>query len=410
MLSDNLRMALTSIRSSRLRSFLTSLGVIIGVFSVVTSISLADGLKNQVISETNKLGNDVLTIKPGRPVHADEKGIISEINVLGPSSTGAILAEKDLATVRDTDGIQKTVPLNLVSGVPMFNGKTYNESVVIGTTPQLPDILSQKVDYGNFFGNYDNDKRVAVVGAGIAEKLFGENVPVGQVFSIRGQSFAVLGVFERYKTASISQGIDFNNAIFIPYQTAKSINNGVAQSYEILAKVDEVENIDQVESSLRSGLMQSHGGQEDFTIFQAGDTQAVTGSVLSLITTMVLGIAIISMLVGGIGIMDIMLVSVSERTREIGIRKAVGATNHQIRKQFLFEAAVLSAWGAFIGILLSGLFNVIVRITTNLQPVISWQIVLLAMFVSVIFGIVFGTIPAVQASRKDPIDALRSGF
>jgi ABC-type antimicrobial peptide transport system permease subunit len=171
-----------------------------------------------------------------------------------------------------------------------------------------------------------------------------------------------------------------------------------------------VDNIDQVESSIRNGLQQSHGGQEDFTIFQSGDTQAVTGSVLSLITTMVFGIAIISMIVGGIGIMDIMLVSVSERTREIGIRKAVGATNHQIRKQFLLEAAVLSAWGAFIGILLSGVFNVVIRITTNLQPVISWQAVLLALFISVIFGVVFGTVPAVQASRKDPIEALRSGF
>lgn len=410
MLNDNLRMALTSIRSSRLRSFLTSLGVIIGVFSVVTSISLADGLKNQVISETNKLGNDVLTIRPGRPVHTGENGLVSEINVLGPSSTGAVLAGKDLATIRDADGVKETVPLNLVSGVPLFNGKTMNDAVIIGTTPQLPDILSQNVEFGNFFGSYDGNKNVAVIGASVAEDLFGENVPIGQTFSIRGKSFAVLGVFERYKTASISQGIDFNNAIFIPYDTAKNINNGVALSYEILARVDNVNNIDQAESSIKSGLKQSHGGQEDFTIFQSGDTQAVTGSVLSLITTMVLGIAIISMIVGGIGIMDIMLVSVSERTREIGIRKAVGATNHQIRKQFLLEAAVLSAWGAFIGILLSGVFNVIIRVTTNLQPVISWQAVLLALFISVIFGVIFGTVPAVQASRKDPIDALRSGF
>lgn len=410
MFNDNLKMALTSIRSSRLRSFLTSLGVIIGVFSVVTSISLADGLKNQVISETNKLGNDVLTIKPGRPVHASNNGIISEISVLGPSSTGAILAEKDLATVRDTDGVKESVPLNLVSGVPLFNGKTYEESVVIGTTPLLPDILNQKVEFGNFFGDYDSDKRVAVIGAGIAENLFGENVPIGQTFTIRGQSFAVAGVFERYKTASISQGIDFNNAIFIPYQTAKQINNGVAQSYEILAKVKDVKDIDQTESSLRNDLIQSHGGQEDFTIFQSGDTQAVTGSVLSLVTTMVLGIAAISMIVGGIGIMDIMLVSVSERTREIGIRKAVGATNHQIRKQFLLEAAVLSAWGAFIGILLSGVFNILIRIATNLQPVISWQVVILSMLLSVIFGVIFGTIPAIKASRKDPIESLRSNF
>lgn len=410
MLNDNLRMALTSIRSSRLRSFLTSMGVIIGVFSVVTSISLADGLKRQVVSETNKLGNDVLTIRPGRPVHTGEKGVISEINIFGANSTGAILSEKDYATVSNDDNIKETAPLNLVSGVPLFQGKTMDEAVIIGTTPQLPDILNQDIEFGSFFADGDNDSKVAIVGAGVAEKLFGENVPIGQIFSIRGQSFAVNGVFDRYKTASISQGIDFNNAIFIPYQSAKDINNGIAQSYEILAKAKNVNRIDQTESDLNDKLKQSHGGQQDFTIFQAGDTQSVTGSVLNLITTMVLGIAIISMLVGGIGIMDIMLVSVSERTREIGIRKAVGATNHQIRKQFLLEATVLSAWGAVIGIVLSLVFNVIIRIISNLEPVISWQVMGLSLLLSIIFGIIFGTAPAIKASRKDPIDALRSGF
>lgn len=410
MLNDNLRMALTAIRSSRLRSFLTSLGVIIGVFSVVTSISLADGLKNQVISETNKLGNDVLTVRPGRPVHTGKKGIISEINIFGANSTGAILSEKDLATISNDSDIKETVPLNLVSGVPLFSGKTFDDAVIIGTTPQLPDILNQKVQYGNFFGDSDSDSRIAIIGAGVAENLFGENVPIGQIFSIHGQNFAVNGVFERYKTASISQGIDFNNAIFLPYQTAKDVNNGVANSYEILAKVTDSNQIDGAESSLKDKLKQSHNGQEDFTIFQSGDTQSVTGSVLDLITTMVLGISIIALLVGGIGIMDIMLVSVSERTREIGIRKAVGATSHQIRKQFILEAVVLSAWGAVIGIILSLLFNLLIRIMTNLEPVISWHVIGLSLFISVVFGVIFGTAPAVKASRKDPIDALRSGF
>ncbi|HEX5797230.1 MAG TPA: ABC transporter permease [Candidatus Saccharimonadales bacterium] len=403
-------MAIASIRASRLRSFLTLLGVIIGVFSVVTSISLAGGVRQQVITETNKLGNDVLTIRPGQPISKNEKGIISEVNLLGTAYTGAVLDEKDLVTIRDNEGVIQTVPLNIVSAAPLFKEKTYDQAITIGTTSGFPGMIGQDIEFGRFFDTDNEKKNVAVVGARVAEKLFGENVPIGQIFSLRGKDFAVQGVFERYKTVSVSQGLDFNDAIFIPYQAAKEINNGVAQSYEILARVRHIDQIDQVEASLRESLKQSRGGQEDFTILQSGDTRAITGSVLDLVTTMVAGIAVISMLVGGIGIMDIMLVSVSERTREIGIRKAVGATNHQIRKQFILEAAVLSAWGAVIGVALSIVFNVVIRIATNLQPVIPWQVAMLSVLASVILGVIFGTAPAIKASRKDPIDALRSGL
>lgn len=410
MLRDNLRMAISSIRGSRLRSFLTLLGVIIGVFSVITSVSLAEGVRRQVLSETDKLGNDVLTIRPGQTIKKDNGGLIVDVNVFAPTATGAVLSEKDLATIRENSGLRTVVPLNIVSGLPSFQDKTLNEALVIGTTPGLPEMLDQNIEFGRFFDEGERDKKVAVVGAGVAEKLFGQIVPIGQTFKVRGQEFAVQGVLERSKNVSVSQGVDFNNAIFIPYAPAKDINNGVAQSYEILARVNHVEQIDTIETSLRGNLKKSRGGQEDFTILQADDTQAFTSSVLDLITAMVGGIAIISMLVGGIGIMNIMLVSVSERTREIGIRKAVGATNSQIRRQFILEAAVLSIWGAIIGVILSGLFNIVIRISTNLQPVISWQVVLLSIFASVILGVVFGTAPAIKASRKDPIDALRSGI
>ena len=250
---------------------------------------------------------------------------------------------------------------------------------------------------------------MAVIGSSVAEKLFGEIIPIGQTFNLRGQDFVVQGVFERYKTISVSQGIDFNNVIFIPYQAAKDITGGATQSFEILARANHQEQIDQTEAEVRQSLKNNRGGQEDFTILQADDTQAVTSSVIDLVTAMVGGIAVISMVVGGIGIMNIMLVSVSERTREIGIRKAVGATNHQIRKQFILEATVLSIWGAVIGVILAGLFNLFIRVFTNLQPVISWYVVILSIFASVVIGVIFGTAPAIKASLKDPIDALRSG-
>lgn len=409
MFGDNLKMAIASIRASRLRSFLTLLGVIIGVFSVITTVSFAQGLKNQVINETNKLGTDVLTVRPGQPFKKDQYGIISEINVLSPTVTSSVLSEKDLATIRDTEGVRSAVPLVLVSGVPKHENNKMEQAVIIGTTPALPEMFNQEIEFGSFFREKDGNEKTAVIGALVAEKLFGEIVPIGQTFNLRGNDFFVQGVFERYKTISVSQGIDFNNAIFIPYQAAKDINNGAAQPFEILVRANHVEQIGQLESRLRENLKKNRGGQEDFTILQADDTQAVTGNVIDVVTAMAGGIAIISMLVGGIGIMNVMLVSVSERTREIGIRKAVGATNHQIRQQFILEATVLSIWGALLGVIFSGLFNIFVRITTNLQPVISWWVLLLSIFASVIIGVVFGTAPAIKASLKDPIDALRSG-
>lgn len=410
MFKDNLRMAINSIRAARFRSFLTLLGVIIGVFSVITSVSLAEGVRNQVSTETTKLGNDVLTVRPGHVIQRDSGSLITGVNILGPASTSAILSEKDLATIRESDGIKSVVPLNLVSGLPNFQNKTYQQALIIGTSPGLPQMINQSTEYGNFFGEDDRDKKVAVIGSSVAEKLFGQLGPVGQSFKIRDQEFIVKGVLERNRNVSVSHGVDFNNALFIPYQAAKDLNSGVAQSYEILVRVDNLENIDSTEAALVSSLKNNRGGQEDFTILQASDTQAVTSSVLDLITAMVGAVAVISMLVGGIGIMNIMLVSVTERTREIGIRKAVGAADYQILRQFILEAAVLSAWGAVLGVIFSILFNIGIRIFTNLQPVISWEVVVVSLFASVIIGVIFGTAPAVKAARKDPIDSLRYGL
>ncbi|MBW3568641.1 ABC transporter permease [Candidatus Parcubacteria bacterium] len=410
MITDNLQMALNSIRSSRLRSFLTLLGVIIGVTSVITSVSLAEGVKRQISEETNKLGNDVLTIRPGKALNKDQQGFIVGINTLGGASTTAILTESDLKIVRETPGIEASTALNLATGLPSYQDRKFNDSVTIGTTPELPSMLRQEVEFGRFFNDSETEKKVAVIGRNVAEKLFDENVPISKSFTFRGHEFIVYGVFERFQSASLSQGINFNNAIFIPYEIAKSVSGGTSQLYEVLARVDDVEKLDEVSKDLSSRLVEAHAGQEDFSILKPDDTRAVTNNIIDLITAMIAGIAAISMLVGGIGIMNVMLVSVTERTREIGLRKAVGATDRQILSQFMIEAAVLSIWGATIGVIFSGLISLGIRILTNLQPVISWQIILFACTISVLVGIIFGLAPAIKAARKDPIDALRSSL
>lgn len=410
MIGDHLQMALTSIRASRLRSFLTLLGVIIGVASVITSVGLAEGVKNQINQETNKFGNDVLTVRPGKILNKDQQGSIVGINIVGQTSTSAALTEKDYVTLSGIEGVKSAIPLSLTTGLPTYDKKSFNDAITIGTSSDLPQILSQEIEFGRFFSADEKDKNVAVIGQGVAEKLFEETVPLSKSFTYRGKEFIVYGVFEQFKNASLSQGIDFNNAIFIPYNAAKNVSGGNAQLYEILVKMNNVNQTASVEADIAKKIKANHGGQEDFTILKADDTQGIANSIIDLITVLVSGIAGISMFVGGIGIMNVMLVAVTERTREIGLRKAVGATNRQILSQFMIESTVLSVWGAIIGVALAGLINLGIRIFTNLQPIISWEVVVFACAVSVLTGVLFGLAPAVKASRKDPIEALRAGL
>lgn len=410
MLGDHLHMALTSIRASRLRSFLTLLGVIIGVASVITSVGLAEGVKKQINQETNKFGNDVLTVRPGKILNKNQQGSIVGINIVGQTSTTASLTEKDFVSLNDISHVDSAIPLSITTGLPTYQKTSFNDAVTIGTTPEFPQILSQDIEFGRFFDNQETDKNVAVIGQGVAEKLFQETVPLSKSFEFRGKEFVVYGVFEKFKNPSISQGIDFNNAIFIPYNSAKNVSGGEAQLYEILVKMSDQKQAEKVEAGITKKLKENHGGQEDFTILRSDDTEAIASSIIDLITILVTGIAGISMFVGGIGIMNVMLVAVTERTREIGLRKAVGATNRQILSQFMIESTVLSVWGAAIGVAFAGLLNILIRIFTNLQPVMSWQVIVFATAVSVLTGVLFGLAPAVKAARKDPIEALRAGL
>lgn len=409
MFSENFQMAIASIRSNRFRSLLTMLGIIIGVVGVITSVSIGEGVKRQVSRETSKLGHDVVSIRPGSVLGRDQSGLISGINTLSsPSRSGSVLTSGDLEAIQKVPDVNTVVPMSLVAGLPKTETRDFPDGTVIGTTTNLPGMLQQEIEFGGFFSGEDDNKKVAAIGSKVAERLFGEFAPLGETFSLRGEEFIVRGVFENFESSSLSQGIDFNNAIFIPYSTAESIGGGAVHFYEILAKLNDEEKAAVAVAAITEQLKASHGGEEDFTILRANETLASTNAVVQLITTMVLVVAIIAMVVGGIGIMNVMLVSVTERTREIGIRKAVGASDSQIGTQFLIEAAVLSIWGAAIGVALAGILNLFLRIMTDLEPIIVWEVALFATVISILIGVLFGAAPAYKAAKKDPIDALRS--
>jgi ABC-type antimicrobial peptide transport system permease subunit len=390
---------------------MTMMGIIIGIVSVVTVVSIGEGVKHQVVAQINHLGRDLITIRPGQIVSRDKNGTINGVNLFaGYTATGA-LSEADVQTIAGVNGVKRAVPLSILAGSLTFDNKRYPGLTVIGTTPDLPILLNQKVAYGDFFTGSDSNQNGAIIGTRVARDVFGQDVPLGQSFDFLGQTFVVRGVFDEFKTSPLSLETDFNHAVFVPYQVAQELTEDKSKIYEILAQAQPGSSqaeADKTAAAITTNLRAAHGNQEDFTVLKHGDSLSVTSNILNLLTRLIAGIAAISLLVGGIGIMNVMLVSVTERMQEIGIRKAVGATSRQIMNQFMVEATVLSVVGGIIGVIVSLVINGVLRIFTDLQPIINWQVVALAVGVSLVVGIIFGTAPALKAARKDPIEALRN--
>ena len=408
MFGGKVKMALAALRTSKGRSLLTMFGVIIGIVSVVTTVSLGEGIKQQVVGQINRLGSDLITVRSGHIVTRDKKGNITKVNATtGLGFNSGSLSQADLKVIQSTPGAQKAVPIALVNGSLKVNGTEYTNNTIIGTSQDLPDIIKQKLAYGTFFTSDEARQQVAVIGQDAAIELFQELAPIGMTLSIRGQDFVVRGVLDRFAAPPLPLGPNFNDVVIIPYQTAQAVTNANTQLVQVLVLPSKPNTASAIITELNSRLYSAHGQQNDFTVLRQDENLSVTGDILNLFTAFVAGIGAISLLVGGIGIVNIMLVAVTERTREIGIRKAVGATNRQILGQFLIEASVLSLVGGIIGIVISFIMAAMIRLFTNMQPVITWQIVLIASGVALSIGIIFGITPAIKAARKDPIDALR---
>jgi ABC-type antimicrobial peptide transport system permease subunit len=406
----NVRMAIASLKSAKMRSFLTMLGVIIGVVSVVTVVSIGEGIKHQVSREINQLGRDLITIRPGDVVQRSNSGNIDNVNLLYNTTNAGSLAASDIETVRKTPGVSQAVPLALVNGtLKVFGQDVSSPPLMMATTNGLNDILRSPVEFGEFFdGDLSDQPNVAVIGHNVANNLYGQRAPLGGSFEYLGQTFFVRGVMKKFDATPLSLTTDFNDVIFIPYQTAQSLTKNNTQLYEILAKPTNAAQLTQTVGQVTEHMRKAHDGQQHFSVLRQDESLAVTNNILDLLTKLIAGIAAISLLVGGIGIMDVMLVSVAERMHEIGLRKALGASNRQILLQFVTEASVLSLTGGILGIFFSLIINFILRVSTSLTPVMTWQSVVGATLVSLLVGTIFGTAPALKAARKDPIEALRN--
>jgi ABC-type antimicrobial peptide transport system permease subunit len=402
----NIKMALASVRSTKWRSMLTMLGVIVGIVSVVMVVGIGEGVKQEIAHQVDQFGKDLITVRPGK-IKSNDGHIISNTDLLFGLNSLSGLTQNDLHTIQKSDNVRLAAPLSVVPGQVKAGNRKLDQSLVIATNGSLPQAINRSIPYGDFFSNKDEDANVAVIGRHVAQTLFDDYVPLGQTFEFRGYTFIVRGMFDDFKTTPLSPSSNFNDAIFIPYKVAQKITGNSTQMYSILVKPDKPENAQKAAASIGKNMRKAHGGEEDFSVLNQKQNLEASSGVLNLVTTMIAAIAAISLLVGGVGIMNIMLASVTERTHEIGVRKAIGATNRQILNQFVLESAVLSFVGGIIGVIISLTGVLLLRVYTNLKPVISWEAIVVATGASLVIGIVFGAAPAIKAARKDPIEALR---
>ncbi len=394
--------ALSALRANKGRSLLTTLGIIIGVAAVIAIVALGEGASASVASQLSGLGTNVLTIMPGS---SSSGGVAA-----GAGSTTTLKAS-DAMAIDGLSGVSAASPV--VSGSAQLIAGSQNWSTrVQAVLPSYAQIEDWTVASGNFFSDQDNtsSNNVAVIGQTVASNLFPDGTsPVGQSIRIRNVPFTVIGVLTS-KGSSAGPGGDQDDTVLIPFQTGQVRMFGATSINEIMVQVANTNQMSDVQTSIESMLRQRHaiqtGAADDFSIRNNNDLITRVSSVSSTMTLLLGGVAAVSLVVGGIGIMNIMLVSVTERTREVGIRLGIGAQPSDVMWQFLVEAIVLAAIGGLTGVIL-GTGIALALPLVGWTTVVPWNAIVVSFGASALIGIFFGLYPARRAALLDPIVALR---
>ena len=405
-----LRIALEALRSNIVRSLLTTLGIVIGVLSIVLVVSLGEGAQNLILSEFDSIGATAVIVRPGR----------QPTNPTNFSDTlfSESLKERDVIALRQGENVPHAVsvdPAVLVPGLVSYEDTIYRPTTFGWTSNALQEIFQIRPDAGAYFTELDirDGAKVALLGSSVAEELFGLSDPIGKDITIKDTKLRVVGTFGPKGQVGI---FNVDEIVLVPYTTAQAIL-GISHYHELFVRADSEENVDFVVQDVTATIREQHGitdpDKDDFFVTTQKNAVESISTVTDVLTIFLVAIASISLVVGGIGIMNIMLVSVTERTKEIGLRKAVGATNQNILVQFLIEATILTLGGGIIGTILAILLSALTAVVIRTQFALNWQFqlpigaIIIGITVATAVGLGFGIFPARKAARKNPIDALR---
>ena len=400
MYKESFLMAWASLIANKLRSLLTMLGIIIGVAAVIALVSIGNGVKQDIEDSISSLGSNLLVVLPGAPRTPGAR-----------SSQGSMKSLKisDYEAIAKLEGVKAASPMTNGSYVVIYQNKNWTTSVA-GVNSNFQDVNNWTMTSGRFFSdkNVQNRERVAVVGQTVVKNLFADEDPVGKEIRVKNIPFRVIGVLKSKGNGTM--GNDQDDTVLIPYTTSMERVEGIDYLRMVYVVAKDDEGIDRLQADIENLLRVRHNikdtNLDDFNIQNMKSIMETVAQTTGTFTLFLGAVAAISLVVGGIGIMNIMLVSVTERTREIGVRKALGATYSVIVTQFLIEAVVISLIGGFIGIAFGIGASKVIGMVSGMSTIVSVPTIIMSFAFSMAIGLIFGIYPARKAAKLNPIDAL----
>ena len=400
MYKESFLMAWASLIANKLRSLLTMLGIIIGVAAVIALVSIGNGVKQDIEDSISSLGSNLLVVLPGAsrtPGARPSQGSMKSLKI------------SDYEAIAKLDGVKAASPMTNGSYVVIYQNKNWTTSVA-GVNSNFQDVNNWTMTSGRFFSdkNVQNRERVAVVGQTVVKNLFADEDPVGKEIRVKNIPFRVIGVLKSKGNGTM--GNDQDDTVLIPYTTSMERVEGIDYLRRVYVVAKDDESIDRLQADIENLLRVRHNikdtNLDDFNIQNMKSIMETVAQTTGTFTLFLGAVAAISLVVGGIGIMNIMLVSVTERTREIGVRKALGATYSVIVTQFLIEAVVISLMGGFIGIAFGIGASKVIGMVSGMSTIVSVPTIIMSFAFSMAIGLIFGIYPARKAAKLNPIDAL----